>query len=293
MSTPLLTRAQIGLRPPRSITRLASPEGLTAHYWGPSPWGKADRSTAVRFAATADHNRCASIWRAAQDFHMAPGWGGTRNGGADVAYSSGVCPHGVRLEGRGPGVRTGAQGTNTGNSRSLATCYIAGDNDPLTPAAQLAFLDEARRLGGWAKPRWDHGDWKATACAGPSIRPWKAAGWPRPGGTAKPPTALPLLPPTSGGLTMSDIKAILDAVADVKQEVRALPGKLPTKPVAVSVPGSKTVWVVGVDGYRKELPAPAQPIVDVLAYLGYIKADNKTKHISPITAENLKRIPVA
>lgn len=97
------------------------------------------------------------------------------NGWADIAYSSLVCPHGVRFEGRGPGRRTAAQGTAEGNHRSYAVCYIAGANDPLTDAAKAAFLAEGDRL---APLRWGHQDWKSTACPGTDLWAWRQAGFP-------------------------------------------------------------------------------------------------------------------
>ena len=168
--TPFVSRSECGLRAPTQIVGDIAVEGLTAHYGGASPWGAGpDRSSPARFMATADHARCGSIWRAWQAFHIdGRGW-------TDIAYSSGVCPHGWRFEGRGPGRRTGANGTNTGNDRSLATCYIAGGSDPLTGPAKAAFLDEADRFG--TTLRWDHSDWKPTACAGDEIRGWEATGW--------------------------------------------------------------------------------------------------------------------
>lgn len=170
--TPLHSRQEAGLRAPKSRSTNIRPEGLTAHYGGPSPWGAGvDRTSPARFAATCDHARCPTIWRSWQSFHM------DANGWVDIAYTSGCCPHGHRYEGRGPGVRTAANGTNDGNLRSHATVYIAGDGDPLTDAARRAFLDEQARLGPL---RWDHGDWKPTSCAGSPIRAWKKAGWPAP-----------------------------------------------------------------------------------------------------------------
>src|SRR5690606_27345172 len=69
-------------------------------------------------------------------------------------------------------------GTTAGNYRSYAVVYIAGDSDPVTNAAKAAFHDEAARLG--VPLVWEHADWKPTSCAGPSVRAWKAQGWPRP-----------------------------------------------------------------------------------------------------------------
>ncbi len=171
MGTPLVSRAAAGLRPPRSVTRRDLTEN-TAHYGGPSPWSaSSDRSTPARFAATTDHNRCASIWRAWQAYHMdVKGW-------QDIAYSSGVCPHGTRYEGRGHDVRTAANGTTAGNSASHATCYIAGDGDPLTDEAKAGFADERVRLEGLDK---GHRDWKPTKCPGDDLYGWVHGGQPVP-----------------------------------------------------------------------------------------------------------------
>lgn len=173
-TTPFVSRSGWGARPRTATPPAIASEGITAHYGGPSPWGAGvDRSSAARFAATADHARCASIVRAWQDFHMDDrGW-------TDLAYNSCVCPHGVRFEGRGVGVRSGANGTNDGNSRSEAVCYIAGEGDPLTDGARRAFADEADRMEA-PRLRWIHQDWKSTACPGAPIRAWRAAGWPAP-----------------------------------------------------------------------------------------------------------------
>ena len=128
-----------------------------------------DRSSAARFAATTDHNRCPTIMRAYQAFHM------DQRGWQDFAYSSGACPHGVRYEGRGKDVRTAAQGTTVGNDTSHATCYLAGDGDPLTDGAKRAFADESARLDGLRR---GHRDWKPTACPGDPLYAWVHGGQP-------------------------------------------------------------------------------------------------------------------
>jgi hypothetical protein len=177
-STPFVSRAGWGARAPKFVTTTDLTEN-TGHYGGPSPWSGVDRSSAARFLATADHNRCPTIVRGYQNFHMdTRGW-------SDIAYSSLACPHGTRYEGRGRNVRTAAQGTNAGNNVSHATCYIAGDGDPLTDPAKLAYLDEHVRLEGLFK---GHRDWKSTACPGNPLYNWIHAGRPRPGGTTPPPT---------------------------------------------------------------------------------------------------------
>lgn len=192
--TPILSRIQWGARPRVCSSTNITPEGTTVHYGGPSPWGSnVDRSTAERFRTTASHDRCASILRAWQAYHLdTQGW-------CDLAYSSAVCPHGFRYEGRGPGFRTGAQGTNDGNQRSYAVVYIAGAGDPLTEAAKRAYLDEADRL---RRLRWGHRDWKPTSCPGDPVYAWRQAGFPRPAGATVPPSPLPTLPPQPVGYRM-------------------------------------------------------------------------------------------
>lgn len=183
MPTPFHSRSDWGARPARYETHRYLGED-TAHYGGPSPWGSnVDRSSAARFYATADHNRCATIWRAYQAFHLdSRGW-------ADIAYSSGVCPHGHRYEGRGPDVRTAAQGTTAGNNASHATCYIAGAGDPLTDQAKAAFADESRRLRGLRK---GHRDWKSTACPGDPLYRWVHSGLSVPSSPSPTPAPAPV-----------------------------------------------------------------------------------------------------
>lgn len=181
--TPFHSRVDWGARPPRYVTRRTLTMD-TAHYGGPSPWGASvDRSSLARFHATADHSRCATIVRAYQAFHLdSRGW-------ADIAYSSLVCPHGHRYEGRGVDVRTAAQGTTIGNDTSHATCYLAGDNDPLTPQAMAAYVDESRRLRGLTK---GHRDWKSTACPGDPLYRWVHSNQAVPGTPTPTPTPVPV-----------------------------------------------------------------------------------------------------
>lgn len=201
MATKLMTRKDAGLRPARCVTRHTGYEGLTVHYHGASPWTKArsvggqgiDRSSPERFRDTTDHQYCAAIWRSSQAWHM------DAQGGCDIFYNSGTCPHGVRFEGRGPGVRSGAQGTTAGNTRSVGVQYIAGLGDPLTNEAKHAFYDEAARYG---RPlRWGHRDWKSTACPGDPLYDWRRAGFPHPGGAVKPAPRPAPKPPAGGGGT--------------------------------------------------------------------------------------------
>lgn len=177
-----------------------NPGGLTVHYGGPSPWGAAaDRSTPERFAATTDHERCPSIVRAWHAFHLSKGWRG-------LAYSSAICAHGHRYQGRGVGRRTAANGTDAGNDRSYASCYIAGGDDPLTDGAKLAFADEGARLAGL---RWAHRDWKPTACPGGPLWQWRQAGFPLPAPPAVPAPPVMVTPQYDPAVVMVPIVARL------------------------------------------------------------------------------------
>jgi hypothetical protein len=120
-----------------------------------------------------------------------------QRGWQDIAYSSLVCPHGVRYEGRGKDVRTAANGTTAGNNASHATCYIAGEGDPLPDGTKRAYLDESARLDGLDAV---HSDWKSTACPGHPVRQWVKAGMPAPGPVAPPPPPPP--PPMEDDMTI-------------------------------------------------------------------------------------------
>lgn len=190
MTATVVTRAQAGLPPlPSGVSTNITPQGDTVHYGGGSPWGGK-----VRVAGDADHNRCASIWRAWRDYHV------NGNKWADIAYSHGVCPHGFVFEGRGKGRRTAANGTNDGNQRSYAICYIAGDGDHFTEEARRAYHDAAGMLG---QPlRWKHKDWLSTGCPGRLGDEWVAAGFPMAAGPAPAPAPAPTprpqpLPPSA------------------------------------------------------------------------------------------------
>lgn len=180
---------------PSSIGHI-NPFHLTAHYGGPSPWpGWVDRSTAEKFLASAPHSMCPEIVQSWHAYHV------NSNGWLYGAYSSCTCPHGVRYEMRGRNRRTAAQGTNVGNAQSLATVYLAGDDDPLTDPAKIGYLAEAQRFGV-PLDRW-HSYWIATSCPGDPVRAWVQAGAPHPGGSV-----IPVIPPPS-----SEEDFVMDAEA--------------------------------------------------------------------------------
>lgn len=221
--TTRLSRSQIGMRSPVCVTHRSSQDGTTSHYNGPSPWTTSrsvggrgiDRSSPQRFRDTCDHRYCRLIWLGTQAWHM------DGNRWCDIAYSAGACPHGVRFAGRGPGVRHGANGTRAGNDRSYSVQYMAGQGDPLTVEAQHAMLDEAAYLG--APLRWEHADWKPTECSGHAIRPWRRAGFPRPGGgTPTPPSEGDWLDMVSKAEFRSELIDVLDNVLDFNGRVSLL-----------------------------------------------------------------------
>lgn len=178
----LVTRAEWGARPARGGIGTISPEGITVHYNGPAFGG-----------FLWDHGRCAQMVRGTQAFHLdGRGW-------ADIAYTACVCPHGLVFEGRGVRQRTAAQGTDTGNTRSLALMFLIGEGEPATDEARAAAIWWANEIAR-VPLRWVHRDWHSTACPGDPLTFWKATGWRPPGLTATP-TAPPPPPPTPAVVT--------------------------------------------------------------------------------------------
>lgn len=141
--------------------------GVTFHWEGPSMG---------RFP----HSACADKVRAIQRFHVeGRGW-------ADIAYNAVVCPHGYVFEGRGPGVKSAANGDEATNDDWYAVCYLGGVGDGFTDAGKQGFRDAVAwlREKGNAGPRINgHRDHKATACPGPDIYKWLQSGDAEPNST--------------------------------------------------------------------------------------------------------------
>lgn len=169
-----VSREEWGARHANTSTNI-TPEGVAIHWEGPH-------------MGTPAHVDCAPRVRGIQSFHM------EGNGWADVAYSAIVCPHGSVFEGRGRGHRTAANGTNDGNQRYYAVCYLGGEGDPFTEEAQTGINDAIEWLGGGEIV--GHRDLTSTACPGEEIYAWVQAGHPSPGGPPAPP------PPHQEELTM-------------------------------------------------------------------------------------------
>jgi hypothetical protein len=171
----LYRRSEWGARAPRYTTRLNASFGTTSHWEGPHmgfPWA---------------HSACFSLVRGIQNFHMdARGW-------SDIAYTALTCPHGYAFEGRWIGHRTAANGTNDGNNRAGAVCYLGGQGDPFTAdgqRAQRAVLDYLDANGS-GPGRNGHRDWKPTECPGDTIYRWVHSGQAAPGGPIPPDEPIP------------------------------------------------------------------------------------------------------
>lgn len=154
-------------RKPKSITPLVHSQqrGTGVHYSG----GASE--------ARLNHAECANVVRSIQHFHMdTRGW-------ADIAYSFLPCNHGAIFVGRGRGIRTAANGTNSGNDGYHAVCFLGGDRDgraDVTPEGFAALKIAIRDCNAWAgvKEVRPHSSFKSTECPGDEIRAWIARGLP-------------------------------------------------------------------------------------------------------------------
>ena len=187
----LVTRAQWGARPRKGTPTPLRPTGATAHWEGPH-------------MGTFPHDTCPAKVRGIQAFHMdSRGW-------SDIAYNAIVCPHGYVFEGRGPGVRSAANGTDPGNDADVAVCYLGGEGDPFTPEGATAMADAMH----WLSPggqRHAHRDWKPTACPGDTITAWAHSPAATSGNTNQP----------TGGFGTMDDTSILDEFANVTKRTGA------------------------------------------------------------------------
>lgn len=118
----VVTRRQWGARLPACSTPLTSGlRGLAVHY------------SAADADEQQNHANCAGRVAGIQRFHMdTRGW-------CDIAYNHLVCRHGYVFTGRGYGKRSAANGTNDGNSRYFAVCFLGDDTE-----GRQDFTEEAR-----------------------------------------------------------------------------------------------------------------------------------------------------
>lgn len=135
---------------------IGSTLGITAHWEGPGMGG-------------FPHRLCARKVQTIQRFHKyTRGW-------ADIAYNAVVCPHGYVFEGRGPNVKSAANGWEQVNDDWYAVCYLGGTGDPFTDAGRDGFRQAFEWLateGNAGPKRNGHRDHKATTCPGDAIYAW-------------------------------------------------------------------------------------------------------------------------
>lgn len=153
-------------QPPRSnpggFTAL---EGTVLHFVG------AGRGYVL--PESADHERCRAQVRSVQAHALSlPEM-------SDIHYNAMVCVHGVVLEGRIVGVRSGANGTAASNRVHPAVCALLGVDDPPTDrmlAGIAWFHAEVERRAGRTLDMFRHGQIVATSCPGSPLGRWVDAG---------------------------------------------------------------------------------------------------------------------
>lgn len=156
----VVSRKEWGARPPlgRPPIRARDVRGVCVHYTG------------MDSDEQADHRNCAERIRAIQRYHM------DRNGWFDIAYNHVFCRHGYVFEGRGFGVRSGANGTRDANDRYFAVAFLGNDSSgrkDVTDAARRALAQLVlayRRRYRRAREVRPHSDFARTACPGEELR---------------------------------------------------------------------------------------------------------------------------
>ncbi|MEU4296334.1 GH25 family lysozyme [Kitasatospora aureofaciens] len=170
-----VTRDQWGAAAPTgAYTPMTGALGVKVHYLG-SPY------------TFGDHSTCPAYVRKIQAQHMADPvqhW-------VDIAYNELVCEHGYRFEGRGHGVRSGANGDQALNAQHYAICALLGSSGSTVPTdAQLQGLRDAiedYQHNAAAGPEIrGHRDGYSTDCPGDALYAWVQAGAPRPEETDMP-----------------------------------------------------------------------------------------------------------
>jgi hypothetical protein len=135
------------------------------------------------------HGGAARLWPYSPDraFTLVRGWQSFHqdaNGWADIAYNLIVDLYGRIFIGRGPGIRSAANGTDVANQSRYAICWLKGGGDPLTLEAKQGFV-LARAFLRQQDPRTGvavvgHRDVRTTECPGDEQHNWIKAGLPLP-----------------------------------------------------------------------------------------------------------------
>lgn len=154
-----VSRKAWGARAPENTpTKIGSVQGIAIHY------------TASNADEQSDHRNCAARVRGIQAFHM------DANGWNDIAYNWVVCKHGYIFVGRGRGVRSAANGTNSGNDHFPAVVFLGDDTagrDDVTARGRRALAELIAREAGLVAGAYTirpHSCFKSTGCPGDDLR---------------------------------------------------------------------------------------------------------------------------
>jgi hypothetical protein len=115
---------------------------------------------------SADHAGCERTWEDIRQQHLRAGYN-------DVAYNFAACNHGHRLEGRGWGRDSAANGPGH-NGGSRAICWLGGDADEPSAGALRVISEFAREAfaRGLVPPLRPHSSYVPTSCCGDALRGW-------------------------------------------------------------------------------------------------------------------------
>lgn len=130
------------------------------------------------------HDRCQSFWAGVKAFHMSPR-PGIPHGWSDIAYSFGVCHHGIFLTGRGWDKNQFANGHDDVGADDgpdsewySVLCFIGEGETP--NEGMLIGLENVihtgRHYGHCGDLIYPHWAWKHKTCPGPDLTRW-AAKW--------------------------------------------------------------------------------------------------------------------
>ena len=166
MPLSFVSREQWGAKRPKRETRRhpSTLDGVAVHWFGTPK-------------AAKSHSGCARLLRSVQEGHMAPGGLDVPQGGNDIAYNHGVCPHGRAFTLRGFGVETGANGGREANETFASVVFMAGEGDPgpsdqvLEIIAEIIRMWQKKGAGLAVKP---HQAFTGSDCPGPQLLKWVA-----------------------------------------------------------------------------------------------------------------------
>lgn len=155
------------------------------------------------------HDRCERFWNAVKSYHM------NTRGWSDIAYSFGVCPHGIRFTGRGWYKNQFANGADVVGADDGADSYwytvivFIGTGEAPTDAmvnGVRALIAEGRQADHCDDRVLPHNAFKVKACPGPEFTAFAAA-WDN---------NVLVAPTPTGGLTMAEVDDILAKLDNVE-----------------------------------------------------------------------------